>query len=1052
MSKKISARGEVMLSLAQRAAQRRWKLWPLSLGFSTLIACAPVGSTRPLPDALATVPLGEKPVVKACAAEAKEARVFGARVEEAGARLLDLSQSREGGGCVSFVADDAQAAAALVDGWQGKWSVSSTLTAAELDTTQKPTVYDDFDTPDNGNADRTDDGIRAQIEGLAARHPNLFTLHTLGFSHQKRPIYALEATLADGDQADLPDGGQSGKPNVLFVGVHHAREWVTADLSMRLARYLADNQNQASTRLRLTQTRIWIVPVLNPDGYQFTFDGDRLWRKNLRDNNRNGVVDAADGVDLNRNYPYKWAFDGSGSSDAERSGTYRGPEPGSEPETQALMDLMKRVRFEYSLSYHSYGNLILYPSGFRGFDPTPDEPLFSYLAGSADRPAIWDSSLNKPYFPTLSAGLYVTNGEFTDWAYHETQSLSYTVELTDHGDGFQYPDDEQLLQTLFTDNLPFINDLIDSSQDLERPVSHIQKQPLAPVVHESIQQSFGDRQLLEVRTLKGRSADLVTQSLDDQSLRERRRLSVTGRGVVYETQQAVVHGLGSADRWGYHFEITGHPTERSRYPEDGVLVFRVRQSPALPYLLVYPASVSASGPKDGGADARGTPGVARADLERLEESLAELGVTGQFDRLPLFPEDRAPFFDVLSHYKGVIWVDSDGGTSASGPSSELSAETRARVAQLSDWARYLREGGTFWLVGAQGLDRILQTVEAEAVTNFLLEAFGIEEHNDGAGRLMSRSEAEPLSVRGGGDRIWRPIDAASLAEGPFSSLWLLQTVAERGFTEPLQLALKAAYGLELKGRAISALRADASAEFVSAAKAGGSAALVQLETLPFRRKSSAYVAALQDVRSGERFYLAPVEAQGAELASSAVFENKEDPGLCLWLRSEAPELAAAFPDLSEKASDEPHGSVSCLWDAEHAAPGLLPVFTQVSPWSGTLAFDLSAAKDWLMAGESAGAGAEQRNIEFVLLFVDGEQDGVEAGSVQTVAAGPLYLGGKPVTTPVRTEGAFAVQAPVLTGALAVGNSQTLFTPVGPGAFAEGARLATDLARSLGLGR
>ena len=73
-------------------------------------------------------------------------------------------------------------------------------------------------------------------------------------------------------------------------------------------------------------TELWFVPVANPDGYDFTFEeGQRLWRKNLRDNNGDGDITAGDGVDLNRNFPTRWGYDNEGSSPNPASETYRGP-------------------------------------------------------------------------------------------------------------------------------------------------------------------------------------------------------------------------------------------------------------------------------------------------------------------------------------------------------------------------------------------------------------------------------------------------------------------------------------------------------------------------------------------------------------------------------------------------------------------------------------------------------------------------------------------------------------------------------------------------------
>src|SRR5690606_41971736 len=68
----------------------------------------------------------------------------------------------------------------------------------------------------------------------------------------------------------------------------------------------------------------------------FADDANRLWRKNLRDVNGDGAIGTGDGVDLNRNFPYKWGYDDEGSSPNPTSPTYRGASPGSEPETKAI--------------------------------------------------------------------------------------------------------------------------------------------------------------------------------------------------------------------------------------------------------------------------------------------------------------------------------------------------------------------------------------------------------------------------------------------------------------------------------------------------------------------------------------------------------------------------------------------------------------------------------------------------------------------------------------------------------------------------------------------
>ena len=148
------------------------------------------------------------------------------------------------------------------------------------------------------------------------------------------------------------------------------------------------------------------MPVANPDGYDYTFTaGNRLWRKNLRDNNGDGQITAGDGVDLNRNFSYRWGYDNEGSSPDPSSETYRGPAPNSEPETKALDRLFRRIGFEFFVNYHSAAELLLYGVGWQVSTPTPDDEIYKAMAGDDANPAV------PGYDPDISAELYTTNGE-----------------------------------------------------------------------------------------------------------------------------------------------------------------------------------------------------------------------------------------------------------------------------------------------------------------------------------------------------------------------------------------------------------------------------------------------------------------------------------------------------------------------------------------------------------------------------------------------------------------------------------------------------------------
>ena len=144
------------------------------------------------------------------------------------------------------------------------------------------------------------------------------------------------------------------KPVVLYNSTQHAREWLSTEVTRRLFKYFLDHKNDASTDIPriLRSTEVWFVPVVNPDGYDYTFVSadTRFWRKNLRDNNGDDAITVGDGVDPNRNWVTKWRFDPEGASDDPSSETYRGTAPASEPEVAAYRELMARLRRRSSTS------------------------------------------------------------------------------------------------------------------------------------------------------------------------------------------------------------------------------------------------------------------------------------------------------------------------------------------------------------------------------------------------------------------------------------------------------------------------------------------------------------------------------------------------------------------------------------------------------------------------------------------------------------------------------------------------------------------------------
>jgi len=271
----------------------------------------------------------------------------------------------------------------------------------------------------------TYDEMETMLNSLASTYPNLTHLTTLGTSIQGRQIWAIKIS-------DNPDTDED-EPEVLIMGCHHAREIMSVEIPLLFAEYLLTHYVPGSQVKELVDEReIWIVPMINPDGHvyvQYNHEGDwwTWWRKNRRDNGAGSY-----GVDLNRNYGYMWGYDDIGSSPDPSSTTYRGTAPFSEPETQAVRDFCASKSFKVALSYHSYGELILFPWGYAPIY-TADHNLFLALGDSLQR---WNSyTLGCNAMGTI----YLTNGDTDDWAYGDTSTkdrlFCFTVELNSYEEG-----------------------------------------------------------------------------------------------------------------------------------------------------------------------------------------------------------------------------------------------------------------------------------------------------------------------------------------------------------------------------------------------------------------------------------------------------------------------------------------------------------------------------------------------------------------------------------------------------------------------------------------
>lgn len=196
-----------------------------------------------------------------------------------------------------------------------------------------------------------------QLDLMRNKYPNLITTkEVIGTTHEDRAIYTVKIS-------DNPAIDESDTEGVsYFDGMHHAREPMTMESLLYFMWWLLENYNKNAEATYIVNNReLYFVPIVNPDGYIFNEEnfsyGQGYWRKNRRD-----LGNDIYGVDLNRNYIVNFA-NNIGSSDHPASQVYHGPEAFSEPETQAIRDLLLRIEPTTAMTCHAFGQIFITPPG-----------------------------------------------------------------------------------------------------------------------------------------------------------------------------------------------------------------------------------------------------------------------------------------------------------------------------------------------------------------------------------------------------------------------------------------------------------------------------------------------------------------------------------------------------------------------------------------------------------------------------------------------------------------------------------------------------------------
>jgi len=290
-----------------------------------------------------------------------------------------------------------------------------------------PDIRDQFRAQTGVDPDDPDEGrdfgffltyweMQDSLVALRDSFPAVCSLFSIGRSYQDRDLWCLKIS-------DNP-WVEEDEPACFFNGATHAREPIGTSCVVEFACRLLSGYGIDPLATWLVDNReIYIVPVMNPDGYVYNSDSGGAssnWRKNRQP--YGGSV----GVDLNRNYGYKWGYDDIGSSPNPASELYRGPAPFSEPAVAAARDFEAAHRFRTMLDFHSYGRLNMYPWAY-DYDVPPELELLSEMADTF-------RTVNNYRTGQWRSVLYASNGTSIDWEFSDSAgkfvSYAFSCELS----------------------------------------------------------------------------------------------------------------------------------------------------------------------------------------------------------------------------------------------------------------------------------------------------------------------------------------------------------------------------------------------------------------------------------------------------------------------------------------------------------------------------------------------------------------------------------------------------------------------------------------------
>ena len=276
------------------------------------------------------------------------------------------------------------------------------------------------------------DEVTQILRNFVSSYPTLCKLDSIGPSYEGRWVYALKVS-------DEPQIEDSTEPGILFDALHHSREWATIEAVLFYGDTLTKGYGTDPIITDLVNNNeIWLIPIVNPDGYAYDYPGQNMWRKNRKP--YLGYI----GTDPNRNYNGALNEDPKGDwcsvppsgsiSNYPSSSTFCGAYAGFADVIDAMMQFHRQHDINANISYHSYAEEVIWPWAYTSsttHKKTPDSTAYENIAQAI---ASRIHCVGSGYY-SASGSLYPNTGTTRTWVYgyHHylkgTSSLSYTIEI-----------------------------------------------------------------------------------------------------------------------------------------------------------------------------------------------------------------------------------------------------------------------------------------------------------------------------------------------------------------------------------------------------------------------------------------------------------------------------------------------------------------------------------------------------------------------------------------------------------------------------------------------